>query len=86
MKRRLYGNPTDNEQDDEELSLDRIKRNVSLKRSINRRYREFMELHNRLTGGELCEHMKGKRARGTHLFNSLGPKLKGYLKKTLSDS
>ena len=65
MKRRLYGDHTDNGQSDEEISLDRIKRNVPLKRVIDRRYREFMELHSRLTGGELGVHMKG-RAVHTH--------------------
>ena len=59
MRRRLYGDLTDNEQEDKELSLERIKRNLPLKRVINRRYREFMELHNRLTGGQLSVHMKG---------------------------
>lgn len=59
MRRRLYGDLTDNEQEDKELSLERIKRNVPLKRVINRRYREFMELHNRLTSGQLSVHMKG---------------------------
>ena len=60
MKRKLYA-VTDNEPDDEEdISLDIIKRAIPLKRAINRRYREFMELHNRLTGGQLGVHMKGK--------------------------
>ena len=59
MRRRLYGDLTDNEQEDEGFSLERIKRNVPLKRVISRRYREFMELHNRLTSGQLSAHMKG---------------------------
>ena len=47
------------EADDDELSLEKIKRRVPLKRVINRRYREFMELHNRLTNGPFSVHMKG---------------------------
>ena len=59
MKRRLYADDKDSKEDDEEISLDRIKQNVPLRRVINRRYREFMELHNRLMSGELAVHMKG---------------------------
>lgn len=61
MKRRLYDDPMHNKEvgDDDEMSLDKIKRRVLLKRIINRRYREFMELHNRLTNGPLSVHMKG---------------------------
>ena len=68
MKRRLYGDPTFNEDDDAELSLENIKSRVPLKRVINRRYREFMELHNRLTSGELAVHMKGT------LYATTGPR------------
>ena len=57
MKRKLYAR--ENEPEDEELSLEAIKSRVPLKRMINRRYREFMELHNRLTAGKLGIHMKG---------------------------
>ena len=57
MKRKLYAR--ENELEDEELSLEAIKSRVPLKRMINRRYREFMELHNRLTAGKLGIHMKG---------------------------
>lgn len=60
MKKRLYADDDkDSKEDDEEISLDRIKQNVPLRRVINRRYREFMELHNRLMSGELAVHMKG---------------------------
>ena len=60
IKRKLYGDPIhSNEADDDELSLEKIKRRVPLKRVINRRYREFMELHNRLTNSPLSVHMKG---------------------------
>lgn len=59
MKRRLYADDKDSKEDDEEISLDRIKQNLPLRRVINRRYREFMELHNRLMSGELAVHMKG---------------------------
>ena len=57
-KRKLYAG-ADNPPEDVEISMDMIKRNVPLKRVINRRYREFMELHNRLTGGKLSSYMKG---------------------------
>ena len=57
-KRKLYAG-ADNPPEDVEISMDMIKRNVPLKRVINRRYREFMELHNRLTGGKLSGYMKG---------------------------
>jgi len=57
MKRKRYSR--ENEPEDEELSLEALKRRVSLKRMINRRYREFMELHNRLTAGKLGIHTKG---------------------------
>ena len=57
MKRKLYAN--EKEPEDEEVSLEAIKRSVALKRMIHRRYREFMELHNRLTAGKLGIHMKG---------------------------
>lgn len=59
IKRKLYGDPIHSkEADDDELSLEKIKRRVPLKRVINRRYREFMELHNRLTNSPLGVHMK----------------------------
>ena len=57
MKRKLYAR--ENEPEDEELSLEAIKKRVPLKRKICRRYREFMELHNRLTAGKLGIHLKG---------------------------
>ena len=57
MKRKLYAR--ENEPEDEEVSLEAVKRSVALKRMIHRRYREFMELHNRLTAGKLGVHMKG---------------------------
>ena len=57
MKRKLYAR--ENEPDDEELSLEAIKSRVPLKRKICRRYREFMELHNRLSAGKLGIHLKG---------------------------
>ena len=57
MKRKLYAR--ENEPEDEELSLEAIKGKVPLKRKICRRYREFMELHNRLTAGKLGIHLKG---------------------------
>lgn len=60
MKKKLYTVTADNEPEAEEISLDAIKRRVPLKRMIHRRYREFMELHNRLTAGKLAVHMKGK--------------------------
>ncbi|PFX34399.1 uncharacterized protein LOC111325244 [Stylophora pistillata] len=56
-KRNLYAG-NDNLLEDVEISMDVIKRSVPLKRVINRRYREFMELHNRLTGGNLSVYMK----------------------------
>lgn len=59
MKRKLYAR--ENEPEDEELSLEVIKRSVPLKHMIQRRYREFMELHNRLTAGKLGVHMKGMK-------------------------
>lgn len=63
MKRKLYAVTDNNEpQDDQEISLDAVKRRVPLKHMIHRRYREFMELHNRLTGGKLAVHMKGKHS------------------------
>ncbi len=62
MKKKLYAVPDNNEaQDEQEISLDVVKRTVPLKRMIHRRYREFMELHNRLTGGKLAVHMKSKQ-------------------------
>ena len=56
-KRKLYAR--ENEPEDEELSLEAIKRRFPLKRKICRRYREFMELHNRLTAGKLGIYLKG---------------------------
>ena len=66
VKRKLYA-ATDSQPEDVEISMDVIKRTVPLKRVINRRYREFMELHNRLTGGKLSVHMKGKMEKGRDL-------------------
>jgi len=57
MKRRLYAR--ESQPEDEEVSLEAIKRSVAVKRMIFRRYREFIELHNRLTAGKLGSHMKG---------------------------
>ena len=59
MKRKLYAR--ESQPEDEDVSLEAIKRSVAVKRMICRRYREFMELHNRLTAGNLGSHMKGTR-------------------------
>ena len=67
MKRKLYA-ATESEPQDEDISLDVIKRRVARKRMIHRRYREFMELHNRLTGGKLAVHMKGEHSTTNAIF------------------
>ena len=47
-------------QDEVECKQEKKAKNLDCKRVIKRRYREFMELHNRLVHSEHCKEMKGK--------------------------